>query len=156
MPREPVWRMGLHILLAVTCTLAIALALGAAWMATALSLASASWWFAIVAGIVMGYTARTWITRQRVAATVLAMLGTMLAAIYMRCLYEGLQLAAMMGMGLIDTLRTAGPGMLLLLARGSLDTRMLTAIAAGIALAGLLAWCLPAHRDATPINRQDP
>ncbi len=125
---------------AIICTLAIALALGAIWMALTLHVASARWWFGMPAGAAMGYATRAWVTPQRTWAALLAVSGTVLTAIYMKCLYAGLLVATVMGLGLVDTLRTAGVGMLLALARDSLQPRFAIATLVGMALAGAIAW----------------
>lgn len=130
----------LHGLFAVICTIAIALALGAAWMAITLSLPSAHWWFALPAGVIMGYATRTWVTGHRGWSVVLAVPGILLTAIYMKCLYVGLQLAAIMGVGLVYALRQAGLDMLLALARDSMEPREIAATLVGMALAGWVAW----------------
>lgn len=130
----------LHGLFAVICTIAVALALGAVWMALTLHVPSARWWFAVPAGIIMGYAARAWITQRRAWATALAVAGMVLTAVYMKCLYAGLLLATALGLGLVPTLERAGAGMLLALARASLEPRFVVATLVGMALAGWVAW----------------
>ncbi len=135
MPDRPVLRIGLQGLFAMVSSLAIALALGAVWMAVALHVPSASWWFALPAGLAMGHAVRAWVTSSRAFAMVLAAAGTCLAAIYMQCLFTGLKLAAVMGLGYVVTLRRAGAAMLLALARASADTQFLVACLVGMLLA---------------------
>lgn len=128
-------RAVLHGLLALLGTIAIALALGAVWMAVALHMASATWWFALPAGFAMGYAAKAWITPSRGFAMLLAAGGTWLAAVYMQCIFIALRLAAVMGIGLATTLHKAGIGMLLALARASWDTRLFVSCLIGMLLA---------------------
>lgn len=137
---ESLLRLGLHGLLAVLCMIAIALALGAVWMAISLRVPSAYWWFALPAGVAMGYCTRAWVTRRRYWGVALAIFGMVLAAVYMKCLFVSLQLAAIFGLGLVHTMRTAGVGMLLALARGQLDLHILAATLAGMILAAWTAW----------------
>lgn len=118
----------------------MALALGAVWMALSLHVPSATWWFALPAGVLMGGAVCAWVTPVRAAAMMLAAVGTLLSAVYMKCLFAGLQLAAVMGLPYLHTLRRAGAGMLLTLARSSLDTRMLAACLVGMLLALAVAW----------------
>ncbi len=134
-------RRGLQAVVAVICACAMALALGAVWLAVSLRVPSAAWWFALPAGAIMGGAVCAWVTRVRPAAMALAVGGTLLAAIYMKCLYAGLQLAAVMGLPYLHTLHRAGVGMLLALAHASLDTRFVTACVAGMLLAlAVAAW----------------
>lgn len=132
--------LALHGLLAAVCTIAIALALGAVWMAAMLAAPSAHWWFALITGAIMGYVAHNWITHYRTLAITLAVAGTLLAAVYMACLRIGLELAATFGMGLVDTLQRAGLAMLLALARASAGMPLIVATLVGMALAAILAW----------------
>lgn len=137
---ESPFRASMRGLFAILGAIVVALALGAVWMALILLVASARWWFALPAGVIMGYTARAWITHQRPWATLLAVAGMALTAIYMKCLYAGLLLAAVLGLGLVHTLERAGLGMLLALARASLEPRFVIATLVGMALAGWVAW----------------
>lgn len=125
----------LHGLFALICMVVIALALGAVWVALALHFPSAAGWFALPLGLVMGYATRAWVTASRTLAMTLAAAGTLLAAIYMQCLFTGLRLAAVMGLGYLTTLRTAGAGMLLALARTSFEPRFVVVTVAGMLLA---------------------
>lgn len=135
MRKRPFLRAGLRGLLALFGAVAIALALGAVWMAVALHMTSAAWWFALPVGLAMGYAAKAWITPSRGFAMVLAAGGTWLAAIYMQCIFIVLRLAAIMGLGLATTLHKAGAGMLLALARASWDTRLFVSCLIGMLLA---------------------
>ncbi|HET7299655.1 MAG TPA: hypothetical protein VFJ01_03295 [Oleiagrimonas sp.] len=139
MRRRLLLRAALHGLLALLGTTAIALALGAIWMAAALHMASAAWWFALPAGLAMGYATKAWITPSRGFAMVLAAAGTWLAAVYMQCLFVALHLAAVMGLGLATTLRKAGAGMLLALAQTTWDTRLFVSCLIGMLLALAMA-----------------
>ncbi|HEX7338665.1 MAG TPA: hypothetical protein VF271_01895 [Rhodanobacteraceae bacterium] len=132
--------LALHVVLACICTIAIALALGALWMAAMLAMPSARWWFALVSGAVLGFVAHNWITRHPWLATLLAAAGTVLAAVYMGCLRIGMELAATFGLGLVDTLQRAGVAMLVSLAWATATRLVIVATLVGMALAALLAW----------------
>ncbi len=136
MPERSPVRIALGALFAVICALAIALALGAVWMALTLHVPSAAWWFALPAGVAMGLATRAWVTASRVPALLLAAGGTWLAAIYMQCLFTGLRLAAIMGLGYFTTLRKAGIGMLWALS--DWGTRLLASCLVGMVLAILV------------------
>ncbi|HET8555316.1 MAG TPA: hypothetical protein VFL78_10855 [Rhodanobacteraceae bacterium] len=139
MHKRPLLRAGLHGLFALLGAIAIALALGAIWMAVALHMASAAWWLALPVGLAMGYATKTWITPSRGFAMLLAAGGTWLAAIYMQCIFIALRLAAIMGLGLSTTLHKAGVGMLLALARASWDTHLFVSCLIGMLLALVVA-----------------
>lgn len=132
-------RRGMHAVIALVCAAAMALALGAVWLAVSLRIPSASWWFALPLGALMGAAVSTWVTRVRLAAMLLAAGGTLLAAVYMKCLLVGLQLAAVMGLPYLHTLRRAGADMLLALARASVDPRLVAACIVGMLLALIVA-----------------
>lgn len=140
MRAESMLRTGLHTLFAVLFMVIVALALGAVWMALSIRVPSAHTWFAVVAGLAMGYATRAWITQHRYASIALAVAGTFLAMVYMACLRVGLILAVVMGLGYVHTLKTAGVDMLLALAGNTLDTRVLVATWVGMALAAWLTW----------------
>lgn len=153
---ESLLRSCLHGLLAVLCTIAIALALGAVWMAITLRVPSAYWWFALPAGLGMGYATRAWVTKRRAWGVLLAIAGMLLAAIYMKCLFVSLQLAAFFGLGLIQTMETAGAGMLLALARNQFDMHILGATLAGMVLAGWVAWYQGKRRKSAALKHPAP
>lgn len=137
---ESMLSTGLRSVLAVVYMVVVALALGAVWMALSMRVYSAHAWFALVAGLAMGYATRAWITQHRHAGIALAVVGTFLAMAYMACLRVGLLLAAVMGLGYVHTLKTAGIDMLLAFARNTLDMRVLVATLIGMALAAWVAW----------------
>ncbi len=146
MPAESRLRAGLRVLSAVVFTAALALAMGAVWMALSLRLPGARIWFALPTGLVLGYCCRVWVSSHRPGAMLLAALGVLLAGIYMQCLFTGMKLAAVMGLGYLHTLQRAGVGMLLALSEASVDTHQLAALAAGVLLALWMAWRKPASR----------
>lgn len=135
MPERSLFGAVLHGLFALFCMIIIALALGAVWVALALHFPSATGWFAVPVGLVMGYATRAWVTASRTLAMTLAAAGTLLAAIYMQCLFTGLRLAAVMGLGYLTTLHKAGAGMLLALARASFEPRFAVVTVVGMLLA---------------------
>jgi vitamin B12 transport system permease protein len=67
--------------------------------------------------VVLAWTIRHWVQSPGRFAAVLAALAAQLAALYVNLLMAGALVAANMGMGIVDALRTAGAGMLLQLAR---------------------------------------
>lgn len=139
MPERSLLAACLQGLLALVCMLVIALALGALWVAMTLHFRSAAWWFALPVGLAMGYATCTWVTHSRALGMPLAAAGTLLAAVYMQCLLMGLRLAAVMGLGYLTTLHTAGASMLLALARAAVEPRFMIVTALGMLLAGWTA-----------------
>jgi len=153
---ESMWSTGLRTVLAVLYMIAVALALGAVWMALSMRVYSAHAWFALVAGLAMGYATRAWITPRRNTGVALAVVGTFLAMVYMACLRVGLQLAAVMGLGYVHTLKTAGIDMLLAFARNTLDMRVLVATLIGMALAAWIAWRRGSSREQAELTHRAP
>jgi hypothetical protein len=150
---RPLLRAGLHGLFATLWTIAIALALGAVWSALVRHVPSAMTWFALPVGIILGYVIGAFVTGSRALAMLLAPGGTLLAAIYMQCLIMALRLAAVMGLGFLPTLRTAGPAMLLALARNAWDARMVIACLIGMLLAFFVAgWRAPGRALRRPAS----
>ncbi len=125
--------------IAIVCAAAMAMAFGAVWVAVMLRVPSASWWFALPVGAAMGVAVRAWVVRGRTPAMLLAAGGTLLATLYMKCLLVGLQLAAVMGLPYLHTLRRAGIGMLLALARHMAQPHLTLACTVGMLLAVALA-----------------
>ncbi|WP_237710196.1 hypothetical protein [Rhodanobacter fulvus] len=95
----------------------LGLAAGAVWMVAALYAGHATSWLALPFAVVLAWTIRHWVQSPGRYAAVLAALAALLAALYVNVLMAGALVAANMGMGIVDALRTAGAGMLLQLAR---------------------------------------
>lgn len=102
---------------ALVCAAMLGLAAGAVWMVAALYAGHATSWLALPFAVVLAWTIRHWVQSPGRYAAVLAALAALLAALYVNVLMAGALIAANMGMGIVDALRTAGAGMLLQLAR---------------------------------------
>ena len=124
----------------------LGLAAGAIWMVATLYLRQLMPWLALPVGAVLAWAVRGSVLRPGVGAAALAALATLLAAFYMSMLLAGVRLAGDMGLGLLDVLRTAGPGMLWALAELALTPWMLAWFAAGAALAAVIGMRPPRRR----------
>jgi vitamin B12 transport system permease protein len=102
---------------ALVCAAMLGLAAGAVWMVVALYAGHATSWLALPFAVVLAWTIRHWVHSPGRYAAVLAAMAALLAALYVNLLMAGALIAANMGMGIVDALRTAGVGMLLQLAR---------------------------------------
>ena len=102
---------------ALVCAAMLGLAAGAVWMVAALYAGHATSWLALPFAVVLAWTIRHWVQSPGRYAAVLAAFAALLAALYVNVLMAGALVAANMGMGIVDALRTAGAGMLLQLAR---------------------------------------
>jgi hypothetical protein len=100
----------------------LGLAAGALWMVATLYLRQPMPWLALPVAVLLAWAIRHGVRKPGSAAAVMAALATLLAAIYVNMLIAGAQIAGSMGLGLIDTLRTAGTGMLWQLARIGFST----------------------------------
>jgi len=120
------------------------LALGAVWALLVLRFGTAvPAWLALAVGALTALSARISLPAVRGAAPMLAALATLLAAVYEQVLLAAARIAAMFGIGLLESLRASGFGMLWLLARLGLHGERLHWALAAAALAALLAW--PRH-----------
>jgi vitamin B12 transport system permease protein len=102
---------------ALLCAGMLGLAAGALWMVAALYAGHATSWLALPFAVVLAWTIRHWVHPPGRYAAVLAAVAALLAALYVNLLMAGALIAANMGMGIVEALRTAGTGMLLQLAR---------------------------------------
>ncbi len=118
----------------------LGLATGAVWMVAALYLRHPLPWLALPIGALLAWTIRTCVRLPGAFAALLAAGATLLAAFYVNLLVAGVLIAGNMGMGLIEAMRTAGPGMLWQLARMALSPADLAGAALGMLLAAWLAW----------------
>jgi hypothetical protein len=113
--------MSLHsvfrALFALICAAMLGLAAGAVWMVAALYAGHATSWLALPFAVVLAWTIRHWVQSPGRYAAMLAALAALLAALYVNVLMASALIAANMGIGIVDALRTAGAGMLLQLAR---------------------------------------
>jgi vitamin B12 transport system permease protein len=115
----------------------LGLAAGAVWMVATLYLGKALPWLVLPIGALLAWTIRTCVRPAGTGAALLAACATLLAALYVNMLVAGILIAGNMGMGLIDAMRTAGPGMLWQLTRMALSPTDVVWIVAGMLLA---AW----------------
>jgi vitamin B12 transport system permease protein len=74
-------------------------------------------WLALPLAVLLSWAIRHGVTKPGAFAAVLCALATALAAVYVSMLIAAAQIAGSMGLGLVETLRTAGTGMLWELAR---------------------------------------
>jgi vitamin B12 transport system permease protein len=133
---------------AAFCAAMLGLAAGAVWMLLVVFLGQTASWLALPAGALLGLAMRHWVCpRQRTGAGALAAAATLLAAAYVCVLIAAARIAGSLGIGLVDVLRTAGPAMLLALARLALSPAAVAWFALGAALATLVAM-RPVRRPA--------
>jgi vitamin B12 transport system permease protein len=125
---------------ALVCAAMLGFAAGALWMVAALYAGHATPWLALPFAVVLAWTIRHWVHSPGGYAAALAAIAALLAALYVNLLMAGALIAANMGMGIVEALRTAGTGMLLQLARlgfSAVDAGWyLAAAVVGAALAG--------------------
>ena len=107
---------------AIVCAAMLGLAAGALWMVAALYARHPVPWLALLVAAALAWTIRHWVQSPGRYAAALAAMATLLAALYVNLLMSGALIAANMGMGIFDALRTAGLGMLLQLARLGFST----------------------------------
>jgi len=118
----------------------LALAGGAVWMVPIVLRGAALPWLALPLGWLLGLAIRRWVRRPGRLAAALAGYALLLAAFYLRCLLVAATLAGMMGIGLADALRQAGPGLLAQLAWQGLAPAELLIYLLGALLAAATAW----------------
>ncbi|WP_243047577.1 hypothetical protein [Dyella sp. RRB7] len=109
-------RVAFSSLFALISALMLGLAAGAVWMVPTLYLQQPLPWAVLPIGWLLGKTVRGWVRPAGRHAAVLAALATFVAALYVNLLTAAARIAGLMGMGLIDTMRTAGFHLLLQLA----------------------------------------
>jgi hypothetical protein len=109
-------RVAFSALFALISTVMLGLAAGAVWMVPTLYLQRPLPWLALPVGWLLGKAVRNWVRPAGRDAALLAALATFTAAIYVNLLTAAARIAGLMGMGLIDAMRTAGFRLLLELA----------------------------------------
>lgn len=109
-------RVAFSALFALISAVMLGLAAGAVWMVPTLYLQRPLPWLALPVGWLLGKAVRHWVRPAGRHAAVLAALATLTAAIYVNLLTAAARIAGLMGMGLIDAMRTAGFRLLLALA----------------------------------------
>ena len=105
---------------ALCCSIMLGLAAGAIWLLPTVALHRPLPWLAVPAGWLLGLAIRHWVHNKKWGAALLASLAVLLASAYIHVLIATVNLSALTGYGLIDTMRTAGLSMLLDFARFSL------------------------------------
>ena len=95
----------------------LGLAAGALWMVVTLYQRHPMPWLVLPIAAVLAWAIRNGVRKPGNGAALLAALATLLASVYVSMLIAAAQIAGNMGLGLIDTLQTAGTGMLWQLAR---------------------------------------
>jgi len=95
----------------------LGLAAGALWMVVTIYQRQPMPWLVLPIAAILAWAIRHSVRKPGNGAALLAALATLLASIYVSMLIAAAQIAGNMGLGLIDTLLTAGPGMLWQLAR---------------------------------------
>lgn len=134
---------------ALLCAVMLGLAAGALWLLPSVYLHRPLPWLAVPAGWLLAIAMRQWVHSKRWNAALLAALATVLASAYIHVLIASVNIAAMMGYGLVDAMRTAGPSMLLDLARISVSTLDIAWAVVGAIVAMVTALRSPAT---TPRN----
>lgn len=134
---------------AIVCAAMLGLAAGALWMVAALYTGHSRPWLALPFAVVLAWTIRHWVQSPGRYAATLSAMATLLAALYVNLLIAGAMIAGNMGMGIVETLRTAGAGMLLQLARLGFSVTD-----AGWYLTAAVLAAMLAGRHARPIVRR--
>src|SRR5579859_4836867 len=109
-------RVAFSWLFALISALMLGLAAGAVWMVPTFYLQRPLPWLALPIGWLLGKAMRNWVRPAGASAALLAALATLTAALYVNLLTAAARIAGLMGLGLIDSLRTAGLSLLLHLA----------------------------------------
>jgi hypothetical protein len=104
------------LLFALASALMLGLAAGAVWMVPTLYLQHSLPWLALLVGWLLGKTIRHWVRPAGSHAAILAATATFTAVLYVNLLMAAARIAGSMGLGLVDSMRTAGFRLLLQLA----------------------------------------
>jgi vitamin B12 transport system permease protein len=123
----------------------LGLAAGAVWMLPTVALQRPLPELALLAGWLLALAMRNWVRPAGRVSAVLAAGATVLASVYVDALTAAARIAGVMGIGLVDALRGAGPAMLLALARLSMRPADVAFTLAGALLA---AWIAGRRRKA--------
>jgi hypothetical protein len=116
-------RAAFSLLFAAFSAVMLGLAAGAAWMVPTLYSQRAMPWLALPIGWLLGKAVRHWVRPAGSQAAVLAAFATFVAVLYVNVLMAAVRIAGLMGLGLVDAMRTAGIQLLLQLAElGSTPT----------------------------------
>lgn len=134
---------------ALLCAVMLGLAAGAVWLLPTVYLQRPLPWLAIVAGWLLGAAVRQWVHGRGWHAAVFAALATLVASVYIHILIAAVNISAMMGYGLLETMHIAGPSMLLDFARLATHAPDIAWGLAGIAAAMINARRAPRVRTRT-------
>lgn len=132
-------RVAFSWLFALISAVMLGLAAGAVWMVPTLYMQRPLPWLAIVMGWLLGKAVRSWVRPPGAGAALLAALAMVSAAVYVNLLTAAARIAGSMGLGLVDTLRTAGLGLLMHLAQLANAPADNAWYAAGLGLAAVVA-----------------
>jgi hypothetical protein len=135
---------------ALFCTLMLGLAAGAVWLLPTVFLRQPLPWLAVPAGWLLAIAIRQWVHGRRWHGAILAALATVIASLYIRVLISAVTISAMMGYGLIDSMRTAGFSMLLDFARIGMSPLDIGWAVAGVVVAVLCALRRPRPARTAP------
>lgn len=136
---------------ALFCTVMLGLAAGAVWLVPTVYLRHPLPWLAVPAGWVLAMAIRQWVHGRRRHAALLAALATAVAGVYIHVLISAVNIAAMMGYGLVDAMRTAGWSMLLDFARVNMRP-----LDIGWTLVGMVVAIFSALRTPRQVTRTAP
>ncbi|HET7329854.1 hypothetical protein [Dyella sp.] len=129
---------------ALCCAVMLGLAAGAVWLLPSVFFHRPLPWLAVPAGWLLGIAMRQWVHGKKWNAALLAALATLIASAYLRVLIAAVNLAAMMGYGLVHAMRTAGASMLLDFARFGTGKLDIAWAVAGMVVAAITALRTPA------------
>jgi vitamin B12 transport system permease protein len=121
-------------LFALLCSVMLGLAAGAVWLVPTLYLRRPLPVLALAFGWLLALAIRYWVYRGQRGRIVLSGIATIVSIVYMCMLVAAVNIAASMDVGLIDSMRTAGAGMLLQLAHMGVHAGDIGWFLAGIAL----------------------
>jgi vitamin B12 transport system permease protein len=130
-------------LFAAVSALSAGVAAGVVWLMVSLFMRHGSSALTLPAGIALGWTLRWGMRIPGRWRGALAGLATLVAALWVNVAFVALQVAGNMGMGVIDTLRAAGPAMLWQLLRLGISPMDALWYALGIGLAIYTANRMP-------------
>ncbi|PXV58763.1 vitamin B12 transport system permease protein [Dyella jiangningensis] len=105
------------LLFALVSAVMLGLAAGAVWMVPTLYSQRALPWLALPVGWLLGKAIRHWVRPPGSQAAILAAFSTFTAVLYVNLLMAAASIAGLMGLGLVDSIRTAGFPLLLQLAQ---------------------------------------
>lgn len=100
----------------------LGLAAGALWMVATLYMRQPMPWLALPLAVLLSWTIRHGVRKPGALTALLCALATAMASIYVSMLIAAVEIAGSMGLGLLETITTAGADMLLELARLGFST----------------------------------